>query len=172
LAVAALVALVVYRRQVFQFLTAVWTDLRNLLAALFGMFRPRAKERPAAATVTEAAPRPARPFASYRNPFTSGQGRGMSPEELVQYTFAAFEAWGTDAGQPRGGEQTAQEYANRIGQSHAPLATAARDLGQLYTRTAYSSQLLPPDTHERLATLWQALESRPPRMAETTSQSL
>ena len=65
---------------------------------------------------------------------------------------------------PRGGEQTAQEYAARVGQSHAPLADAARDLGQLYTRTAYSSRPLPPDTSERLANLWRVLEATPPRV--------
>ena len=87
----------------------------------------------------------------------------MSPEELVRYTFAAFEAWGSEAGRPREAEQTAHEYAVDIGRAHAPLAAAARDLGQLYTRTAYSSQPLPPDTADRLANLWQALETLPPR---------
>jgi hypothetical protein len=165
LAVAVLIALFVYREQVFRFLGAVWADLRNLLAALLNLFRPRARDRAAAAAVeSAAAARPVRPFASYRNPFT-GSGRGMSPEELVRYTFAAFEAWGTEAGVPRGGDQTAHEYAVGIGRAHAPLAAAARDLGQLYTRTAYSSRPLPPDTGDRLANLWRVLESLPPRAA-------
>ena len=50
-----------------------------------------------------------RTFAEFRDPFATGDFRRLPPEELVRYTFEAFEAWARDAGHPRSPDQTPTE---------------------------------------------------------------
>ena len=70
--------------------------LCNFFSGLFGGWVGSSTEKEG--KEAEAASTPPRPFADFSNPFTDGTARGLSPRELVRYTFAAFEAWAPSVG--------------------------------------------------------------------------
>lgn len=53
---------------------------------------------------------PPKPFAAYRNPLATG----ATPRRAVIETFQATEAWYREQGQPRGRDETPQEYIRRL----------------------------------------------------------
>lgn len=134
----------------------LWKDFREFWERLFG-------RKPAPATETAQAPAEVgpryRPFSSYPDPFATGKAGRYTPEQLVKYSFEAFEAWARERGCPRHPEQTPHEFAQAIGARHAAVSFAARALAELYSRLAYASGPLPPSSIAHLQQLWAALRS-------------
>src|SRR5262249_21575957 len=62
-----------------------------------------------------------KPFTSFSNPFADGTGEGRSVEELVEYSFAALEAWANDRNHPRQPYETPLEFATRLGTTFPSL---------------------------------------------------
>ena len=87
-----------YRRQLVQAIADILQQLRELIAGLLGG-KPAA-DHAAAEEQTSAARARSRRFADFRDPFATGEHRQIPPDELVRYTFAAFEAWANDHGCP------------------------------------------------------------------------
>jgi hypothetical protein len=132
-------------------------ELRELWARLFG-----GKPKPAEAAAAEeaAALKPAwRPFADFTDPFAAGLTARYSADELVEQTFAAFEAWAREHGCPRDPEQTPHEFARRVGAHAESLAADARTLAELYCQVAYARGSLPKSRVKPLAGLWQQLRA-------------
>ncbi len=129
-------------------------DFRNLWQRLFGKQKTEADDD---ATTTQSGQPPPRTFASYPDPFAQGVASRYSPEQLVRYTFEAFEAWGRDHGCPRNPEQTPFEFAQSISARNAALAQPARTLAELYTRLAYAPGPLPTSSVEHLKQVWATL---------------
>ncbi len=119
------------------------------------------REKPAA----KAIPIRRKSFFDYPDPFASGLAARRSPEELVRYSFEAFEAWGRDHGWPRREDQTANEFARQMGVQVNYLAAPAKALADLYSRAAYAPGTLPPTSIEQLRLFWQTI----PRTASTAS---
>ncbi len=132
-------------------------SLRRLWASLFGPKQGPKKTGPSQES-TEAKPAP-RPFADYADPFAAGWAEQWPPDELVRYTFAALEAWGREHGCPRGPEQTAYEFAERLGDRSKPLGRHCRKMAALYSRAAYAPGTLPPSSVAPLREFWQQLTS-------------
>jgi hypothetical protein len=134
----------------------LFKDLRAFWDRLFGRKAPVAAE-------AEAAPVSAgptyRPFAAYPDPFASGKAGRYTPEQLVKYSFEAFEAWAREHGCPRHPEQTPHEFAQAIGAKNATVSRPARALAELYSRLAYASGPLPSSSIDHLKQLWTALRS-------------
>ncbi len=131
----------------------LWNDFRSFWERLFG----RKKAEPqAAAPVAETGPG-FRPFSAYSDPFAAGGAGRYTPEQLVRYSFEAFEAWARERGCPRPPEQTPHEFAQQIAARNANLSQPARALAELYSRLAYAPGPLPPSTVEHLKQLWAAL---------------
>jgi hypothetical protein len=154
-----LIVLFVVFRHGLQFLSNFMPWARDLLAAidawLKGLFGGPKKPGKEKATAVPAAIVEARaPFAAYSNPFTDGTAAGRSPEELVRYTFQAFEAWAGDRDMPRGDDETPLEFAARVGDQFVWLRPHARKLALLVARMAYSHGNLPADCRETLAEFW------------------
>jgi hypothetical protein len=103
---------------------------------------------------------PLAPFASYADPFASGLYRQSAPEELVRYSFEAFEAWSREHGCPRGADQTPHELARDVARLNTRIAADARNLAELYARAAFSRGALPAATREQLRRLWSQMLSR------------
>lgn len=130
-------------------------ELRNWWDALLGRKRdhgvdddetPKIKVRPS-------------PFSSYTDPFASGLAGRHSVEELVRYSFEAFEAWSREHGCPHQPEQTAHELARDVARLNSFIAADGRNLAELYARAAYAKGALPENSKELLRQLWGKMQS-------------
>lgn len=131
-------------------------QLRDLLARLFGRTTTAAA---AADEETKAAPIRLRPFADYRDPFASGDAARLAPEELVRYTFEAFEAWARDAGHSRTPDQTPAELVTLATQPQTPLQNEARRMTMLYSEAAYAGARISPTAAANLRELWSLMRA-------------
>ncbi|MHC4401448.1 MAG: DUF4129 domain-containing protein [Planctomycetota bacterium] len=135
-----------------------WLDAwRDFWARLFGG-KAAADEEAASEEGPEKERR--RPFSDFTDPFTHGTADRYSPDELVRYTFEAFEAWARDHGCPRQPDQTPHEFANQVGEQVGSLAEGARRLADLYCRVAYAPGTLPPRSVAPLERFWRELRER------------
>jgi hypothetical protein len=137
---------------------------KNLLASiddwLKGLFGRR--EKAASERVVASAAQPVRshvPFAAFSNPFLDGTGAGRSPEELVRYSFEAFEAWARDRDLARLDHETPLEFAARVGDEFAWLRPDSRKLALLVARMVYATGNLPTDSRETLDAFWDRITS-------------
>jgi hypothetical protein len=162
-AVLAIIVLFVVFRHGLQFLSNFMPWAKNLLAAidawwkgLFGGRAPVVRET----VTTRPAPVESRvPFAAFSNPFTDGTADGRSPEDLVRYSFHAFEAWAGDRNLPRSDDQTPLEFAARVGDQFTWLRPDARQLALLVARMAYAEGNLPDNSRRTLGEFWERLTS-------------
>lgn len=141
-----------YRHELANAFRDFMQSLRNFFARLFG------KETSTAAVAEEAPALPPRKrFIDYRNPFTSGEYRTLSPEEIVRYTFEAFEAWAGDRGAPRTPDRTPTELVLAALPPQTPMFTAARRMVRMYGEVAYASGQVPRPAAEELRELWRMM---------------
>ena len=135
-----------------------WRFRDELLAWLQSLFSGfswgRSEKEHKAAT---AAPIRHRSFTQFRDPFATGLAARHSPEELVRYSFEAFEAWGRDNGWPRREDQTPNEFARTAGGRVEHFAAPSKALADLYNRLAYAPGSLPPTALEQVRAFWQAI---------------
>ena len=141
-----------YRQQIMQALAEIWRQLRELFGGR------RTGEGGGEADQAAAGVR-LRSFAEFRDPFLTGQHGQMPPEELVRYTFAAFEAWANDRGRPRTPDCTPQELMHAAVEPETPLYTEARKLVRLYGELAYASRRVQRQAADELREVWQLMRS-------------
>jgi len=161
LLLAAVVGYLAWKHR-HELLAAVRDILRDLRAWLTGLL---GRDRDPIATAPEEATgvfRPRRRFCDFRNPFASGAYRQMTAEELVRYTFEAFEAWCAERGTPRSPDQTPQELVRLTTPASDPLRPPARLLARLYSEVAYGGGRVSDRDAHRLADLWRRLEATAP----------
>jgi hypothetical protein len=141
---------------------------KNLLAALSawwsGLFGKR--EKTAVQAVAEQVKPKPRPFSSYTNPFTVDDASGRSTEELIEYSFTAFEAWAADRNHPRRPDETALEFASRLSNMFPSLEGEPHQLAILVVCLAYANSSLPADARETLERVWDHLTSAMPVPSE------
>jgi hypothetical protein len=161
-ALIVIVILVMVLRSGLQFLSnfTKWAKdlldaLRNFWANLFG--RPKEKAGEGEDEEVLSGP-PRRPFSAFANPFGTGESGGMSPEELLRYTFAALQAWAWERDLGRHQGETPLEFANRIAEATPALAADVRRLAYLYARAVYSRGGLPSNTPDAVRQFWERLE--------------
>lgn len=155
-AAAAVVGFLWYRRQVLDFIRALWAELLALLSDLFGR-KKRSPDRPATETRE-----PPRPFAAFRNPFHSGQASRVALEQLVRYTFEALEAWAFERRAARRADETPLEFADALHDRFPALADDARQLVRLYSHMLYARSKPTRECLPILQRLWEEM-SRPTR---------
>ena len=146
-----------YRDRVLQAIRQLLEDLRNFWAALFGGRQDRAGRSDAAASIQNAPP--PRPFASYADPFASGQAAQYSTEQLIRHSFEAMEAWARERACPRTQEQTPLEFARHVALEHPGLGMEAQTLADLYSRVAYGHQRIAAERRSVLEQLWRHMRS-------------
>jgi hypothetical protein len=152
LAIAAIYFAWRYRHEIARALADILRQLREL----FGGKRSAAN----ADEPNDAAAWVRRPtFNEFRDPFASGQHGKLQPEELVRYSFSAFEAWANDRGSPRALDCTPQELINMAVEPETPMYAEARRLVRLYSQVAYASQRIPREAANELQTLWQIMRA-------------
>jgi hypothetical protein len=131
-------------------------QLRELLARLFGRraVAADAKEAEAAAKVIRQ-----RAFSEFRNPFASGDHERLAPEELVRYTFEAFEAWAREAGHARSLDETPAELVRAAVEPQTPLSEQAQRMARLYSEAAYAPVRITPAAAASLRELWSLMQA-------------
>jgi hypothetical protein len=160
-AAAVVIGIVIF---ILKFLAPFTDWARNLLDWLKGLFARKANPERLRATgevdAEEVIERPP-PFSTFRNPFADGTARRRDPAELVEYTFAALDAWTWDRGRGREPGETPMEFAVRVGHEYAELDEPGFRLANLYARLLYSRHPLPGNTLAVLKEFWDSLESAP-----------
>ena len=142
-----------YRAQLLE----AWKKLLAELRELFAWLRGGKKT-----TITEELSQPvALPtsFASFSDPFETGQATRWPLAELVRYTYAALEAWGREHGCPRTIGQTPHEYASAISGIHPEIAEETRYLADLYSHVAFAPGSLRSANVDPLRSLWRKMQA-------------
>ncbi|HTN74810.1 MAG TPA: DUF4129 domain-containing protein, partial [Pirellulaceae bacterium] len=103
-----------------------------------------------------------RSLADYPNPFVTGEAKRWPANKLVQYSFAALEAWGQERNCPHAATQTPLEFAQQVGSTAPHLAREAQRLAEMVSLVAYGSSELSQRAGEQLRTLWQLLARETP----------
>jgi hypothetical protein len=141
-----------YRHEIVQALADILWQLREMFGGKRAAILAE-QER----TSTAAARRPS--FHEFRDPFAAGHHATLPPEELVRYTFSAFEAWANDRGSPRSPDCTPQELISMAVEPETPMYAEARRLIRLYGQVAYASQRVSREAANELQTLWQIMRA-------------
>jgi hypothetical protein len=156
----ALIGLVVafllwkHRRELAKAFADIIRDLRAFFARLFG----RQSAAPTEATTdTQAASARVVRFADFRDPFASGDARRLPPDELVRYTFSAFEAWASDHGCPRTPDRTPSELLRTAIATESPMYDEARRMVRLYSEVAYAARTVSREAANSLQSLWRSM---------------
>jgi hypothetical protein len=143
--------------------SAIGTAVRALLEAiaafwerLFGGVTKGTQKATAEAAV---AVHRRRTFAEFTNPFASGRAERVSTEELIRYSFEAFEAWSGDRGFCRRPQQTAHEFAEVVGERLPAMERDVRQLAELVSWAAFSGAPVPRSGVKPLARLWQRMQT-------------
>jgi hypothetical protein len=103
------------------------------------------------------------PFSAFSNPFESGRAERLTPRQLVRYSFEALQAWARERDLARRDDETALEFAARVGNEVPALETEVERLAQLLARAEYARGELPSGTVAVLRAFWERLE----RVVET-----
>jgi hypothetical protein len=102
---------------------------------------------------------PHRPFAAFVNPFNTGQAGGMTPGEIVCYTYDALEAWAFEQGLARRPEQTPLEFAASLSGQFPSAGQSVDDVARHYSHVVYAERQPPENAVPRLERVWRFLET-------------
>jgi len=152
LVIGLLVAAWYYREDLLAAWQKLLEELRELWESLFGK-----KQTTAEAELPLHVAAPPRLFASFRDPFLTGDASRMSWPQLVRYTFEALEAWGGEHECARAAGQTPLEFALALAAVEPQIAAGAQSLAGWYSQIAYAPKAAAgsPDV---LRELWAALD--------------
>jgi hypothetical protein len=145
-----------YLANFFDWARRLLESLRAFWDSLFGVRRTEAADEGGEVEERRA---PLRPFAWYANPFQNGMAEGMSPAELVRYSFEALEAWAFEHDLPRMTDETPIEFANRVGGDAPALEAEAKRLAALYARVLYAKGGLPANWRPVVEQFWAKMEA-------------
>jgi hypothetical protein len=148
---------------VWWYRSAIGAAVRGLLEAIAAfwerLFGGAAKEAQKANAAPAAAGHRLRTFAEFADPFANGQAEMVSTEELIRYSFEAFEAWSGERGFRRRPQQTAHEFADVVGQRLPAMERDVRHLAELVSWAAFSGAPVPRSGVKPLARLWQRMQT-------------
>lgn len=132
-------------------------QMREFLARLFGGGRDVAGGNGSDDGASrESAPLPK--FRDFQNPFTAGTHEQIPPQELVRYTFDAFEAWARDNGHARTPDQTPHELVRTAIAPQMPMFAVGRRMAELYGETAYGSSAVSRQAASDLRRIWTMMQ--------------
>ncbi len=108
------------------FVWRYWEDVLRAIRDFWAGLRGRKTAASAAAEEPVAIKVPPAPFSTYADPFATGVAARYPLEELVRYSFEAFEAWSREHGCERQADQTPHELARDVSKLNAPMAADAQ----------------------------------------------
>ena len=152
------IVLFVFLRYGQQIAAAIAAFVRDFLEMLRRLFGGKPREREVEEEQEEVEPEvPVRPFSSYPNPFAMGTVDRFSPQQLVNYTFEALQAWAHERDCPRAEQQTPLEFASRLAIVNEQVGSSAKNLAKLYNQVAYAPGSVSKDAVQHLKALWSVL---------------
>lgn len=131
---------------------------REWLRSLREAWSRKSEARPPLAAEKKAA---IQTFASFRNPFASGQARRMTPSQLIVYTFDALQAWAREHGWERQIHQTPSEFSEELSLHVPELGGELQETVGLYVRVAYAKEVSGEESVDALERLWSAMVKNP-----------
>ena len=155
LALAALAGWWLFRQRdlIFQIARSLVAALAGFFKDIFGFLSPRQE-----ATAPAKMERPDnRRFATYRNPFLSGNYSSWTHEQLVLYSFEALQAWAEEQGVKPRPEQTAREFCVELGSRFPEIISELNQLSFLYSHAAYGTSAQTGSDLEPIKQLWRFL---------------
>jgi hypothetical protein len=147
--------LIRYRREILTALSNFVRALQEFWERLFGARKSEVVEQ--AIDEAERAAPTGRPFADFPDPFATGAADRWSTDQLVRYSFEAFEAWARERGCPRAPEQTPYEFAKAMSLRERGLGRSALNLAELFNVSAYAGRSVGTPSVASLRQLWAAL---------------
>lgn len=163
LLIAGIFLFIKYRQEIAKAWKNFVEDWKKFWANLFGRKSDEIQE---SAVRSRTAKPVVRSFVEFTDPFSSSKGKTMSPEEIVEYTFGALEAWGNDNQCSRDADETAHEFAKRLSNDCPAIKQNATQLANLYSQIAYAQGTLSREDIEPLKQLWELMRTtritRPP----------
>jgi Domain of unknown function (DUF4129) len=152
LVVAAVMVWWIFRKRdlIFQIARSFIAALKQFFKDLF-QFGSRNHEP----TVMTAKQKSARsPFAAYKNPFLLGEFSSWTHEQLVLYSFEAFQAWAEEQGIKPRPERTAREFCVELGGRFPEIVPELSALSFLYSHAAYGMSVPSGHNLEPVKKLW------------------
>lgn len=155
--VVLVVLAVKYRQQLWESFLKFLEDLKNFWANLFGKKKRQSKSEKAQSISGESR-RPARAFASFADPYASGNAQVMTVHDLVLYSFEALQAWARERGCARSEDQTPHEFALELLQVDKSIARQAKKLADFYCTIAFADeQLNEKSVRTEVSELWRLM---------------
>tara|TARA_Y100001934_G_scaffold280349_1_gene386827 strand:- start:11185 stop:12996 length:1812 start_codon:yes stop_codon:yes gene_type:complete len=138
---------------------AIMEGLRKFLEDLMQLFgkRPAKKKTTQAAAEAQEPKKPEKPFCKFPNPFLNGAVHRESPEEIINYSYRAMEAWAYEHDLPRTMDQTPVEFGENLSENAPEIAETAPQLSQIYSEIAYTNEPAPDDSLDVAKQLWAQL---------------
>ena len=136
-------------------LAKLWQEFTNFFANLFGGQRTsRVVAEESAPVATKDSVK--RPFSSFVDPFASANTK-YSPQQIIEHTFRALEAWGAERGRVRAEAQTAEEFARQLTRHQPQLGTLPTTAAQMLDQVMFAGWRPTSRDVAALAKLWQIL---------------
>jgi hypothetical protein len=155
LVLAGLGAAWVYREELWAAWLKLLAELRELWESWFG---GKKQIRHTEEELASPAP-PPRMFASFADPFLTGDAARMPWPQLVRYTFSALEAWAREHDCPRDADQTPLEFGQALATAEPAIAADVQALIVSYSQLAYAPRGAANGQAESLRQLWFNLRS-------------
>jgi hypothetical protein len=159
--IAVVVAFIYYRHEIAAGFKRFLAAIQSWWAGLFGR-KLKITPAVAAAMAADKPPDPPKPFDWFSNPFDNPD-EFDSPEEMVRYTFDALQSWAHEQSLGRKQDETALEFAERLGTKRGALDKSFRRLADIYSRVAYARGRVTPSALDWLRQFWQELPPPRPR---------
>jgi DNA mismatch repair ATPase MutL len=137
----------------------LWSDLLKWWENLFGVREKNSPARSADVREAKLELKKNKSFAEFENPFASHR-LSMNPAQIIQHTFAAIEAWGSERGLTRQAEETPQEFLQRLLLAFPEQQPNFQSLSFLYNRLAYAGGKVAIQEVKPLQSLWAWLVRR------------
>jgi hypothetical protein len=156
LAAAVLIAWWLFRNRAVLLAMAqsLLAALRQFWADLFQWRSPATGEPAPAAPAT---PPKSQRFATFQNPFLTGQAATWPPEKLVFYSYEALQAWAGEHGLTPRPDQTARELCAELGVRFPEISPELHRLSVLYGQAAYGVTPPPGSDLDPVKKVWQYL---------------
>ena len=117
-----------YGREIGSALQAFMRDFADMFARLFGG-RRGSRAAPDSVEDEGRTAEPQRAFSSFQDPFAAGTVDRFTPQQLVNYSFEALQAWASERNCGRSDEQTPLEFAGQVSSSDSRVRARGSQLG-------------------------------------------
>ncbi len=168
LIIAILVCVFIYRKEIIAGIKGFIQSLREFFANLFGE-----KKKKQAVELDDEGKEivPVKPFHAYPNPFTTGNARKMTSEQLILHTFQAMQAWGRMYQCPRNVDQTPSEYTRKLARVQNALPRQSLEqFSDLVGQQLYSPVEIERSQLNLLQQVWETMERHVPAPVPVESQ--